>query len=37
MTQLHWGDARRLVARTDLLERMLYLYKSENRLILEIE
>ena len=37
MTQLHWGDARRLVARTDLLERTLYLYKSENRLILEIE
>ena len=37
MTQLHWGDARRLVARTDLLERTMYLYKSENRLILEIE
>lgn len=37
MTQLHWGDARRLVARTDLLERTIYLYKSENRLILEIE
>ena len=37
MTQLHWGDARRLIARTDLLERTMYLYKSENRLILEIE
>ncbi len=37
MTQLHWGDARPLVARTDLLARTIYLYKSETRFILEIE
>lgn len=29
MTQLHWGDARSLVAREDLLNRTIYLYRSE--------
>ena len=29
MTQLHWGDARRLVAHEDLLDRTMYLYRSE--------
>lgn len=37
MTQLHWGAARTLVAREDLLERTIYLYKSGTRYILEIE
>ena len=37
MTQLHWGDARELVAREDLLARTIYLYKSESRFIIEIE
>ena len=37
MTQLHWGDARTLVAREDLLARTIYLYKSESRFIIEIE
>ncbi len=37
MTQLHWGDARPLVARTDLLHRTIYLYKSGEGFILEIE
>ena len=29
MTRLHWGDARRLVAREDLLGRTMYLYRDE--------
>ena len=37
MTQLHWGDARPLVARTDLLGRTIYLYRSETGFVLEIE
>ena len=29
MTQLHWGDARHLVAREDLISRTMYLYRNE--------
>ncbi len=29
MTQLHWGEARPLVAREDLLGRTMYLYRDE--------
>lgn len=29
LTQLHWGEVRPLVAREDLLERSLYLYRDE--------
>ncbi len=29
LTQLHWGEVRQLVAREDLLERTLYLYRDE--------
>ncbi len=40
MTQLHWGEARRLVAREDLLGRTMYLYRDslDNQLfVLEID
>lgn len=29
MTQLHWGEARSLVAREDLLDRTMYFYRDE--------
>jgi HKD family nuclease len=29
MTQLHWGEVRPLVAREDLLDRTMYLYRDE--------
>ena len=40
MTQLHWGEARPLVAREDLLGRTMYLYRDEvddGLFILEID
>jgi len=40
MTQLHWGEARPLVAREDLLDRIMYLYRDEaapNLFVLEID
>lgn len=40
MTQLHWGEARPLIAREDLLERILYLYRDESApdlFVLEID
>lgn len=29
MTQLHWGDAKKDVAKPDLLGRILYLYRKD--------
>ena len=29
MTQLHWGEARSLISREDLLERTMYLFRYE--------
>jgi HKD family nuclease len=29
MTQVHWGEARSIIAREDLLERTMYLYRDE--------
>jgi HKD family nuclease len=29
MTQLHWGDAKQYIAKRDLLERILYLYRKD--------
>jgi hypothetical protein len=29
MTQLHWGDAKKYVAKSDLLGRILYLYRKD--------
>ena len=29
MTQLHWGEARRLISREDLLERTMYLFRDD--------
>jgi hypothetical protein len=29
MTQLHWGDAKKHVAKPDLLGRILYLYRKD--------
>ena len=40
VTQIHWGDKRDLIAREDLLERTLRLYKSQthpNRFVIEID
>lgn len=40
MTQLHWGQARPLVAREDLLDRTMYLYRDETApdlFVLEID
>jgi hypothetical protein len=40
MTQLHWGEARPLVAREDLLDRIMYLYRDEtdpDLFVLEID
>ncbi len=40
MTQLHWGEARNLVAREDLLGRTMYLYRDSTDLglfVLEID
>lgn len=40
MTQLHWGEARPLVAREDLLDRTMYLYRDEtdpDSFVLEID
>ncbi len=40
MTQLHWGDVRPLVAREDLLDRTMYLYRDDteqNLFVLEID
>lgn len=40
MTQLHWGEARPLVASEDLLDRTMYLYRDETDLdlfVLEID
>jgi hypothetical protein len=40
MTQLHWGEARPLVAREDLLDRTMYLYRDEtdpDLFVLEID
>lgn len=40
MTQLHWGEARPLVAREDLLDRAMYLYRDEtdpDLFVLEID
>ena len=32
MTQLHWGEARNLIAKEDLLDRTMYLYKNRTSL-----
>jgi hypothetical protein len=40
MTQLHWGEARPLVAREDLLDRVMYLYRDDadpDLFVLEID
>jgi len=40
MTQLHWGLARNLIAREDLLDRTMYLYRDEtgpDLFVLEID
>ena len=40
MTQLHWGEARSLVAREDLLGRNIYLYRdrlNDGLFVLEID
>ena len=40
MTQVHWGEARQIVAREDLLDRTMYLYRDgvDNGLyVLEID
>ena len=37
MTHLHWGDARPLVARPNLLDRTMCLYKAANQFVLEID
>ena len=37
MTQLHWRDARPLVAHENLLDRTMYLYKTDRQFILEID
>lgn len=40
MTQLHWGEAQRLIAREDLLDRTMYLYRDEtdpDLFVLEID
>lgn len=40
MTQLHWGEARPLVAREDLLDRTMFLYRDEtdpDLFVLEID
>ena len=40
MTQLHWGQARPLIAREDLLDRAIYLYRDESNpsaFVLEID
>lgn len=40
MTQLHWGKVRSLVARKDLLDRTMYLYRhktEQNLFVLEID
>jgi len=40
MTQLHWGEVRSLVAREDLLDRTMYLYRDEtdpDLFVLEID
>jgi hypothetical protein len=29
MTQLHWGDAKKYIAKSDLLGRILYLYRKD--------
>ena len=29
MTQLHWGDAKKYIAKPDLLGRVLYLYRKD--------
>ncbi len=29
MTQLHWGDAKKYIAKDDLLDRILYLYRKD--------
>ena len=29
MTQLHWGDAKKFIAKNDLLGRTLYLYRKD--------
>jgi len=29
MTQLHWGDAKQYIAKDDLLDRILYLYRKD--------
>ena len=30
MTQIHWGDAKALVGKKDLLDRNLYLYRKDS-------
>ena len=30
MTQIHWGDAKKLIAKSDLLGRNLYLYRKDS-------
>lgn len=37
MTQLHWGEARNLIAKEDLLDRTMYLYKQPDQFTLEID
>lgn len=40
VTQLHWGDVKPLVARDDLLDRTMYLYRDESQpdlFVLEID
>ena len=40
MTALHWGEARSRIARTDLLDRVMYLYRDETKpklFVLEID
>lgn len=40
MTQLHWGEAQRIVAREDLLDRIMYLYRDradQGLFVLEID
>jgi hypothetical protein len=37
MTQVHWHNARPLVAHENLLDRTMYLYKTARQFILEID
>ncbi len=37
VTQLHWGDARSLVARPHLLGRTMYLFENEYQFVIEID